>query len=98
MTEQIGGEREGLERRDDTPKAPPAPGAAKSPQQPGMVPDHSTIPGHFSERVNRATGKRRPLSQYGSAEELTLVYKQKSEEELVSTDFEQAPASFEETR
>jgi hypothetical protein len=98
MTEQIGGEREGLERRDDTPKSPPSPGAASSPQKPGMVPDRSSVPGHFSERVSRATGKRRPLTQYGTAEELVRVFKQKAEEQIVSTDFEQAPASFEEER
>jgi hypothetical protein len=63
-----------------------------------MVPDRSTVPGRFSERVSPPTTKRRPLSQYGTAEELLAVFKQQPEANIEPKDFEQAPASFEEVR
>lgn len=79
-------------------KNPPAPGGAESPHRPGMVPDRSSVPGHFSARVDKATTKQRPLSQYGTAEEILRVFKQVPEEQLKAADFEQAPASLEEMR
>lgn len=81
-----------------TRKSPPAPGGARSPQLPGMTPDHSTIPGHFSETNPRAGAKLRPLSQAGTAEEIMRVYKRKPEAEIKPEDFEQATASIEELR
>lgn len=80
------------------PKSPPAPGASVSPQRPGMTPDRSTIPGKFSTSVPRATGKRRPLVQYGTAEEIMAVYKRRPDDQIEPKDFEQATASFEELR
>jgi hypothetical protein len=84
--------------RGRAPKSPPPPGAAMSPQIPGMVPDRSTVPGHFGTRVGRSAGKRRPFTQYGTAEELLRVFKQLPEEQVKPENFEQATASFEELR
>lgn len=80
------------------PKAPAAPGGSSSPQQPGRTPDRSSIPGHFSTRVARPASKRRPLAQYGSAEEIMHVYKRIPEDEIKPEHFEQATASYEELR
>jgi hypothetical protein len=80
------------------PKSPPAPGGASSPQQPGKTPDRSSIPGHFRTRVDPPTTKQRPLSQYGSAEEIMQVFKRVPEGEIVPASFEQATASYEELR
>ena len=80
------------------PKAPSAPGGLSSPQQPGKTPDRSSIPGHFSTRVSRPASKQRPLTQYGSAEEIMHIYKRAPENEIKPESFEHAPASFEEMR
>jgi hypothetical protein len=80
------------------PKSPPAPGGSLSPQQPGMTPDRTSIPEHFSTSVPRATSKRRPLSQYGTSEEIMKVFKRKPEDQIKPEDFEQATASGEELR
>jgi hypothetical protein len=86
------------ERRYGQPKSPPAPGAAASPQMPGQVPDHSTVPGHFSTRVPRAVRPvRRPLTEYGTAQEIMHVFPA-PEEEPQPAEFEQATASVEELR
>jgi len=98
MSDMTGEDGDGLTQRVDAPKSPPAPGASQSPQKPGMVPDRSTVPGHFSERVGPPTTKRRPISQYGTAEELLAVFKQEPEADIEPKDFEQATASFEEVR
>jgi hypothetical protein len=82
----------------DKPKSPPAPGGSRSPQQPGKTPDRSTVPGRFSERVAKAASKQRPLTQYGTAEEIMSVFKRLPEEEIKPANFEQATASFEERR
>lgn len=79
-------------------KAPPAPGASVSPQHPGMAPDQSSAPGHTNARVSPATSKRRPLTQYGTAEEIMHVFSKVPEDQLQPGDFEQATASFEELR
>lgn len=78
--------------------SPPAPGGSISPQQPGMTPDRSGVPGQFGARVGRATSKRRPLAQYGTAEEIMKVYKRSPEDQITPRSFEQATASFEELR
>jgi hypothetical protein len=85
-------------RSEATEKAPDAPGAAQSPQHPGMVPDRSTVPGHFSERLAPPSSVRRPLTQYGTAEEIMSVFKRVPESELTPADFEQATATAEELR
>jgi|GEM_PF-6836475 len=80
------------------PKSPASPGGNVSPQRPGMTPDRSSIPGFFSTRVPRATEKRRPLSQYGTTEEIMQVFSRVPDAEMTPKDFEQANASFEELR
>ncbi len=81
-----------------TARVVPAPGAMVSPQAPGMVPDWTTVPGHIGEPTPAATTKVRPLSQYGTAEELAGVFKRKPMDQLEPADFEQADASLEELR
>jgi hypothetical protein len=76
----------------------PAPGAMTSPQAPGMVPDRTTVPGRVDEPTPVATRKIRPLTQYGTAEELARVFTRKPINELEPADFEQADASLEELR
>lgn len=76
----------------------PAPGGMVSPQGPGMTPDRTIVPGHVGFEHPPATTKRRPLTQYGSAEEIMGVFRRKPEEEMQASDFEQAPASGEEMR
>jgi hypothetical protein len=84
------------ERSYGRSKAPKAPGAAFSPQIPGQVPDRSTVPGHFSTRVPRPTAPvRRPLTQYGTAQEIIHVFPAPNEEPD-KAEFEQATASREE--
>ena len=77
---------------------PPAPGAMTSPQVPGMVPDWTTVPTHIGEMTPGATSKARPLSQFGTAEELARVFRRIPGDQLQPADFEQAPASLEEMR
>lgn len=76
----------------------PAPGAMTSPQAPGAIPNYTTIPGHIGETTPAATEKIRPLSQYGSAEEISSVFKKKPMDQIQPADFEQADASAEELR
>jgi hypothetical protein len=92
------GPLESVVRERSRPKAPKAPGAVASPQMPGQVPDRSTVPGHFSTRVSRPIGPvRRPLTQYGTAQEIVHVYPAPNEEPAIA-EFEQATASGEELR
>jgi hypothetical protein len=79
------------------PRKTPAPGAIASPQLPGDVPDRSTVPGHHSLRVPRAKSVRRPLTQYGTAEEIMYTFR-KHGDEITPEQFEQAPPSFQELR
>jgi hypothetical protein len=86
------------ERVHGRPKSPKAPGAVASPHIPGQVPDHSTVPGHFSLRVAPPVGRvRRPLTEYGTAQEIMHVFPAPNEEPDKS-EFEQATASVEELR
>jgi hypothetical protein len=85
-------------RRTGQTKSPPAPGAAASPQMPGQVPDRSTVPGHVGERVPRVVRPiRRPLTEYGTAQEIMHVFPA-PDEEPQPAEFEQATASVEELR
>ncbi|MFM9105592.1 MAG: hypothetical protein ACKOWF_02700 [Chloroflexota bacterium] len=79
---------------------PDAPGAVGSPQIPGMTPDRGTVPGNTSAVIPRPTlGKRRPLSQLGTAEELIPVYTPSGEGGAwVAGDFDGAGAPIEEMR
>lgn len=85
-------------RAEATQKAPAAPGGSVSPQRPGMVPDRSSVPGHFSETVPPATDRSRPIGQYGTAMELSRVYTRKPDAEITPADFVQATAASEELR
>jgi hypothetical protein len=77
---------------------PPAPGGSLGSKKPGMVPDLSRVPGRESERIPKASSKTRPLTQYGTTEEFTGVFKQVPADQMKPEDFEQAGASFEEMR
>jgi hypothetical protein len=98
MTEQHEDAEVRVTRNTVQRKSPPAPGASVSPQRPGMTPDRSTIPGKFSTQVSRPGTKRRPLTQYGTAEEIMKVFKKVPEDQIASKNFEQATASYEELR
>jgi len=76
----------------------PAPGAMVSPHAPGAIPDWTTVPTHVGEPIPPAAAKIRPLSEYGSAEEISGVFHKKPMDELQAGDFEQAPATLEEMR
>jgi hypothetical protein len=108
MAEWSGGERprrrfrmaetEKRDARAYIPGHPDAPGAVQSPQIPGMTPDRSTVPGHGVTVVPKPTlGKRRPLAQYGTAEEIIAVYTPSGEGgDWMPDDFNGAHASIEE--
>ncbi|HEU5430902.1 MAG TPA: hypothetical protein VFU81_04520, partial [Thermomicrobiales bacterium] len=81
------------------PLAPPAPGAVASPQMPGMVPDRSTVPGHYAVSVPPAARPvRRPLSEYGTAQRIMRLYQAAPGDEMNPKRFESVPASDEEAR
>ena len=77
---------------------PPSPGGSRSPQRPGQTPDRSTLPGEMRQMMPRATSVRRPLSQYGTAEEIMQVFQPGSNGIWAKDDFEQTGASNEEMR
>jgi hypothetical protein len=76
----------------------PAPGGRRSPQKPGMTPDYSTITGQANDVAPPATTVRRPISQYGTAQEIMQVFTPGADGVWDKTDFEQAPTSNEEQR
>ncbi len=75
-----------------------APGGRRSPQKPGMTPDYSTITGQAVEVAPPATSKLRPISQYGTAQEIMQVFTPGADGVWDKTDFEQAPSSYQEQR
>ena len=93
-------ELENKEMRRVIPGHPDAPGAVSSPQIPGMTPDRGTIPGHTSHVMPKPSlGKRRPLSQEGTAEALIPVYTPSGPGlSWVADDFNGAGTSIEEMR
>ncbi len=84
--------------QNETPMAPDAPGGTASPQVPGARPDRSSIPGHGVLPVPPATVVQRPLTQYGTAQEIMGVYAPKPGEAMDPARFEQATATWEEVR
>ncbi|MDQ3692872.1 MAG: hypothetical protein M3464_04495 [Chloroflexota bacterium] len=80
------------------PDAPEAPGAVTSPQQPGEVPDRSSIPGQAAGQVPAAAGALRPLTEYQTAQRMMGVFSAEPGQEREPARFEQATASFEEVR
>ena len=79
-------------------KVTPAPGGMIAPHEPGMQPDWTRVPTHEGEPIPPAAAKVRPLTQYGTAQELLGVFTKKPMDQLEPADFEQAPASPEEMR
>ena len=80
------------------PKPPSAPGASRSPQRPGQVPDRTDIPGETVDFSPPIEGiPLRPLTQYGTAQEIMDLLPAPGEEAQPG-DFEQPPASFQEQR
>lgn len=78
---------------------PEAPGAVRSPQMPGEVPDRSSIPGEDALPVPPPAGPVvRPLTEYGSAQRIMGVYSATDGNEDDPARFEQATASYEEMR
>jgi hypothetical protein len=80
------------------PRKVASPGARRSPQIPGKVPDRSTVPGHFATQVPKPTTVMRPLTQYQTAQEITKRFRQYPADQITPEQFEQANASFEEIR
>jgi hypothetical protein len=82
--------------------APVAPGAVRSPQQPGERPDVSTVPERGVLPVPiPEEGPRRPATHYGSAQEIADVFDATGKDVLDPERFEQihvAPPSQEEVR
>lgn len=76
----------------------PRAGARSSPQIPGQTIDQFSVPGHTNYRVARTTTVRRPLTQFGTAQEIMGVYAPKPGQENDPARFEQASASYEELR
>lgn len=79
--------------------APVTPGAIQSPQQPGQLPDVSTVPERGVLPVPiPEEGPRRPATQYKTAEDLLHVWDSTGKDVLDPERFVQAPPSYEETR
>ena len=79
--------------------APMAPGAIQSPQQPGQLPDVSSVPERGELPVPiPAEGPRRPATQYLTAQERLKVWESTGKDVLDPERFVQAPPSYEETR
>lgn len=79
-------------------KRPAAPGGRKSPQKPGMTPDRSTIPGEMRHTAPSPGSNQRPISQYGTAQEILHAFTPGENRVWDKGDFEQAPSSQEENR
>lgn len=79
--------------------APMAPGAVDSPQEPGEVPDRSSVPGHDELPVAiPEEGPRRPLTEYKTAQRIMGVYAKEDLDPLDPERFVQAPPGYEEIR
>ncbi len=78
--------------------ATPTPGAIESPQEPGQVPDRSSVPTQGQVPVPADPIGRRPLTEYGSAQRIMHVYTAEPGQENDPARFEQATATYEEIR
>ena len=78
--------------------ATPTPGAIESPQEPGQVPDRSSVPTQGQVPVPADPIGRRPLTEYGSAQRIMHVYAAAPGQEDDPARFEQATATYEEIR
>lgn len=89
---------EALQGTSYIPRSPASPGASSSPQLPGKTPDRSPIPGHGLLRSPGLAGPVvRPLTQYGTAQEIMNVLPA-PDEDAEPKDFEQRGVSFQENR
>jgi hypothetical protein len=79
--------------------APQAPGATRSPQIPGQVPDRSSVPEHGELPVPAPIGEvRRPLVEYGTSQRIMGVFENVDGDPTDPARFEQATVSYEEIR
>jgi len=87
---------------DDTsvhvPRSPRAPAATASPQRPGMTPDQPDLPGRSRGSLPPLASNRRPLTEYGTAQQLIGVFTPKPGEAMQASDWEQGPSAMEELR
>jgi hypothetical protein len=76
-----------------------APGAVDSPQEPGEVPDRSSVPerGELPVPIPEE-GPRRPNTEYFTSQHIMRVYEKEGLDPLDPARFVQAPPSFEERR
>jgi hypothetical protein len=78
---------------------PMAPGAVDSPQEPGEVPDVSTVPERGQLPVEiPAEGPRRPGTEYFTSQQIMRVYEKEGLDPTDPARFVQAPPSYEERR
>ena len=77
---------------------PPAPGAVRSPQVPGQVPDRSSVPGHGALPVAAATDPHPPLTEFGTAQRIMGVFELAPGQADNPARWEQATATYEELR
>ncbi|HLU34989.1 MAG TPA: hypothetical protein VKZ61_04405 [Thermomicrobiales bacterium] len=78
---------------------PMAPGAVDSPQEPGEVPDKSSVPERGVLPVDiPEEGARRPLTEYATSQTIMGVYEKEGLDPLDPERFTQAPPSYEERR
>jgi hypothetical protein len=75
------------------------PGANRSPQIPGQVPDRPSVPDHGELPVELPTdGAPRPIAENGTAQRIMGVYEATDENRDDPARFEQATATYEEVR
>jgi hypothetical protein len=74
------------------------PGAVDSPQEPGQVPDRSSVPTHGQVPVLPDTIGRRPITEYGTAQRIMHMFVAEPGNEDNPSRFEQATAAYEEIR
>jgi hypothetical protein len=77
---------------------PEAPGAVKSPQIPGQVPDRSEVPGEGVLPVPAAVDPRPPTTEFGTAQRIARLYAPKDGNDDDPARFELGPTSYEERR
>ena len=77
---------------------PEAPGAVKSPQIPGQVPDRSEVPGEGVLPVPAAVDPRPPMTEFGTAQRIVRFYAAKDGNDDDPARFELGPTSYEERR
>lgn len=78
--------------------APPAPGAVHSPQEPGETPWRSSVPEHGQLPVPPATDFLRPITEYGTTQQIMGVYAARGDNQDDPQRFELGPQSYEELR